>query len=311
MKTRALGDLSVSVVGLGCNNFGQRLEAARTERVVGAALDAGITLFDTADVYGGSDSERYLGRALRFRRDEAVVATKFGLPLDDSDIITGGAHPDYVRRCVEGSLRRLGTDRIDLYQLHSPDPDVPLEDTLGVLDEQVAAGKVLEVGCSNFDAAQIDAAESLSAAGSMARFVSVQNRYSLLTRDPENDGVLDACARHGIGMLPYFPLEGGLLTGKYRRGEPLPEGTRLASMGERASRFRTDASVEAVERLRTFCEQRGRSLLDLAVSWLAAQPAVASVIAGATRPEQVVANVEAAGWPLTSEELTEIDELVA
>lgn len=307
MESRALGSLNVALVGLGCNNFGRRLDRARTEAVVGAALDAGITLFDTADVYGGGASEEYLGQALSSRRDEAVIATKFGARLGD-DPETGGASPRWVERAVEDSLRRLGTDRIELYQLHQPDDATPIEATLEALDRLVQAGKVLQVGCSNFSAEQIDAAEDASRDQGLVRFVSVQNHYSLLTRDPEQ-GVVQACQRHGLGVLPYFPLESGMLTGKYRRGEDAPEGTRLAGMGQRASRFRNERNAEIVEQLRSFCEQRGRTLLELAFSWLAAQPTVASVIAGATKPEQVEGNVAAVGWKLSEDELAQVDRI--
>ncbi len=309
MDTRTLGSLDVSVVGLGCNNFGGRLDQTATDAVVGAALDAEVTLFDTADAYGGTRSEELLGAALGKRRDQAVVATKFGMRLGD-DPATGGASPAWVERAVTDSLRRLGTDRIDLYQLHTPDEATPIEDTLVALDRLVQAGKVLEVGCSNFSAGQIDAAAQASAEHGLARFVSVQNRYSLLTRDPEQ-GVTDACKRHGLGILPYFPLESGMLSGKYRAGEDPPAGTRLAGMGDRAGKFRNERTVAAVERLRGYCEERGHTLLELAFSWLLCQPTVASVIAGGTRPEQVQANVAAAGWTLTDAELADVDHLLA
>ncbi len=307
MDTRRIGSLEVSVVGLGCNNFGGRIDADRTDAVVGAALDAGITLFDTADIYGGARSEDLLGKALGGRRDEVVVATKFGMPYQDHE---GGAAPAYVRRAVEDSLRRLGTDRIDLYQLHAPDAAVPVADTLGALDELVRAGKVREIGCSNFGAAQLREAGEAAATADTARFVSVQNQYSLLHRKPEHDGVLAECERQGLAFLPYFPLHYGLLTGKYRAGEPAPEGTRVAGMpDEQAARVLTDGALAAVDELSGLAGSEGRSVLDLAVAWLLHRPEVASVIAGATRPEQVRANVAADAWTLPPALLEPVDRV--
>ncbi|MBA3622503.1 MAG: aldo/keto reductase [Euzebyales bacterium] len=307
MQTNTIGSLTVSAVGLGCNNFGGRIGAARTHEVVTAALDAGITLFDTADIYGGTHSEELLGQALGDRRDEAVIASKFGADAPEHGL-SGGAGAAYVRQAVDDSLRRLGTDRIDLYQLHTPDDATPITETLEALDGLVQAGKVREVGCSNFDAAQIDEAHKAAADRGVTAFVSVQNRYSVLHREPEQ-GVIQACRRHGMGLLPYFPLEGGMLTGKYRPGEDAPEGSRLAGMGQRAERFRNARNVEIAEHLRAFCEQRGHTLLELAFSWLLAQPVVPSVIAGATSAEQVKGNVAAAEWQLTHDELAEIDTI--
>lgn len=307
METRAIGSLSVSLVGLGCNNFGRRLDAEGTRAVVTAALDHGITLFDTADVYGGDGlSERLLGEALGGRRDEAVVATKFGMPLDDE---RRGAHPDYVRRACEDSLRRLHTDRIDLYQLHAPDPDVPIEETLGALDELVTAGKVREIGSSNFSGGQLDEAERGAAERGTARFVSAQNRWSALSRGVEED-VVPAARRNGLTMLPYFPLASGLLTGKYRPGaEPDPDW-RIASMPEDRRRDLLDeARLRRVVALEDVAREHGHSLLELAFSWLATQDVVASVIAGATRPEQVASNVIAAGWRLDADALAAVDEI--
>jgi aryl-alcohol dehydrogenase-like predicted oxidoreductase len=304
METRRIGSLNVSVVGLGCNNFGWRLNADDTSVVVHAALDAGINFFDTADIYGGTRSEEFLGRGLGRRRNEVVIATKFGMPVDKR---RRGAKPEYVRQAVEESLRRLGTDRIDLYQLHQPDPEVPIEDTLGALDELVRAGKVREIGCSNFSANQLRAAEAAIRAGA-ARFVSLQNEYSLLHREPERD-VIPECVRAGIAFLPYFPLASGLLTGKYRRGRPAPEGSRLQSrLG--TDPF-TDETLALVESLLQFATARGHTLIELAVSWLAARPAVASVIAGATSPQQVKTNAAAIGWRLTNTELGELDAIVS
>ena len=230
MKQRTLGSLSVSEVGVGCNNFGTRLDQAGAQAVVDAALESGVNFFDTADIYGATKSEVFLGEALGARRSEVVIATKFGMPLDDTHF---GAKPEYVRAACDDSLRRLNTDYIDLYQLHFPDDTTPIADTLGALQELVAAGKVREIGCSNFTADQLR--EAKAAAGSGPSFVSVQNQYSLLERAPERDGVLDACAELGIGFLPFYPLANGLLTGKIRPGEPLPEGTRLANMPKERS----------------------------------------------------------------------------
>lgn len=309
MRVRSIGSLEVSVVGLGCNNLGRRVDQAGTDAVVGACLESGVTLFDTAESYGDGASEELLGAALGARRDQVVLATKFGW-LTEAGEGRGGARPDAVKRACEGSLRRLGTDRIDLYQLHKPHPDTPIADTLGALTELRDAGKVREIGCSNFSVAQIDAALSASAAGGLAPFASVQNQWSLLHREPETDGVADACARHGLAVLPYFPLASGMLTGKYRRGEPMPEGTRLAGMpADRARRYANERNFDTVERLEAFCAARGRTLLELAVSWLAGQDVVASVIAGATRPEQVRANAATAGWELDAGERAEVDRI--
>jgi aryl-alcohol dehydrogenase-like predicted oxidoreductase len=304
MEQRAIGSLRVSVVGLGCNNFGMRIDAAASDRVVGAALDSGITFFDTADIYGGTNSEVFLGRALAERRHEAIVATKFGLPLDEQ---RRGARPAYVRRAAEDSLKRLGIDCIDLYQLHQPDPDVPIADTLGTLDELVKAGKVREIGCSNFSAAQLDEASRGRAPGG-ARFVSVQNEYSVLHREPEAS-VLPACTRLGMAFIPYFPLASGLLTGKYEPGQPPPEDSRLTLPW--AARFASDENVRIAQALKTFAASRRHTLLELAISWLAARPQVASIIAGATSPEQVRANAAAASWAMNGEELAEIDRLTS
>jgi aryl-alcohol dehydrogenase-like predicted oxidoreductase len=302
VDTRKIGSLDVSVVGLGCNNFGVRLDAAGTAAVVSAALDAGITLFDTADIYGGTRSEEFLGRALGERRRDVVLATKFGMKVDDQ---RRGARPEYVRQAAEDSLRRLGTDYIDLYQLHEPDPSVPIADTLGALDELVQAGKVREIGCSNFSVAQLREARAAVRPGA-ARFVSVQNQYSLLHREPEQ-GVLQECEREGLAFIPFFPLESGLLTGKVRRGQQAPEGSRLRE-GRYADRFLNDERLDAVEELIAFAESRGHTVLELAFAWLLAHPPVASVIAGATKPEQVRANAAAAAWRLASADLAEIDE---
>jgi aryl-alcohol dehydrogenase-like predicted oxidoreductase len=303
MDTRRIGALEVSVVGLGCNNFGGRLDAEATARVVDAALAAGITFLDTADIYGGTLSEEYLGQALQGRRDRVVLATKFGMKVGEG---RQGAKPDYVRRALDDSLKRLRTDRIDLYQLHQPDPAVPIADTLAALDEAVRAGKVREIGCSNFSAAQLREAEAAVRAGA-ARFVSVQNEYSLLERAPEAE-VLPECERQGLAFLPYFPLASGLLTGKHRRGQAAPTGARIQP-GGRFADLLSSRNLEVVEALLGFAESRGHTLLELAISWLLSHPQVASVIAGATAPEQVAANAQAASWRLTPADLAEIDAI--
>ena len=304
MERRDIGSLRVSVVGLGCNNFGPRLDATHTADVVHAALDAGINFFDTADLYGSGKSEGYLGRALRGRRSEAVIATKFG---HQRSAFGTGARPELVRSAAEGSLRRLGTDVIDLYQVHQPDPKTPIADTLGAMNELVKEGKVREIGCSNFSVEQLRDAAAAVGPG-QARFVSVQNEYSMLHRDPER-GVLVECERQRLAFLPYFPLASGLLTGKYRRGHPLPQG-RLTEGGGYGALL-SEKNLETVERLIAFAERKRRTVLELAISWLLARPVVASVIAGATRPQQVRANAAAAEWRLTPEELKEIDRLLA
>lgn len=300
MEHRRIGSLDVSVVGLGCNNFGGRLDYTRTLAVVDSALESGINFFDTADIYGGTRSEEFLGRALEGRRDRVILATKFGMKVDDQ---RQGAKPDYVRQACEDSLRRLRTDTIDLYLLHQPDPSTPITDTLGALDGLVRSGKVRNIGCSNFSAAQLREAETAASNG--AKFISVENEYSLLHREPEKE-VLAECERQGLAFLPFFPLASGMLSGKYRKGQPLPENARLT---ESSTRFFNDRNLEIVEQLVAFVESRGHSLLELAFSWLLSRPLVASVIAGATSPEQVRANVAAAGWRLSMDDLAEVDKL--
>jgi aryl-alcohol dehydrogenase-like predicted oxidoreductase len=310
MQTRSIGALDASVVGLGCNNFGGRIDEAATRTVVDAALDAGITLFDTADIYGGTLSEEFLGRALAGRRERALIATKFGGPIDDER--KGGASAAYIPRACDDSLRRLGTDHIDLYQLHFPDQATPLEETLGALNDLVRAGKVREIGSSNFSAEMIEQSAAISASNGWARFVSVQNEYSLLRRGPEKQGVLEACAKHDVAFIPYFPLASGVLSGKYKRGEAPPAGTRLAGMpAERREQALSDAVMNRVEHLDSWAQAHGHSLLDLAFAWLLARPVVASVIAGATKPEQVAANAAAADWQLSEHDLDEIDRAIA
>jgi aryl-alcohol dehydrogenase-like predicted oxidoreductase len=302
MERRSIGSLQVSVVGLGCNNFGMRIDDAATERVVAAALDSGINFFDTADIYGATKSEEFLGRALKGRRQRAIVATKFGMAVDEHRT---GARPDYVRRACDDSLKRLGTDVIDLYQLHQPDTSVPIADTLGALNDLVQAGKVKEIGCSNFSAEQLDEASRAVKSGA-ARLVSVQNEYSVLHREPEKS-VLTACDRLGLAFLPYFPLASGLLTGKYDPAKGAPKESRLSLSW--TSRFTSEKNVGIAEALKAFAAARNHTLLELACSWLASRSQVASVIAGATSPEQIRANAAAVNWSLTREDLAEIDRL--
>jgi len=302
VETRTIGSLDVSVVGLGCNNFGMRIGRKETAAVVGAALDAGITLFDTADIYGGTKSESYLGAALGARRDEIVLATKFGVPYEGHE---GGASAAYVRTALEDSLTRLGTDRVDLYQLHAPDPETPVAETIGVLAELVDEGKIRQFGCSNFSAAMVVEAAAATPPGRPG-FVSVQNQYNILSREPE-DEVLPECGRLGMTFLPYFPLASGLLSGKYRAGEPPPEGTRLAAMGERAASQLSDERLARVAALDALAQRHGNGVLDLAFGWLLSRRVVASVIAGATRPEQVAANVAAGQWRPGDDVLAEVD----
>jgi aryl-alcohol dehydrogenase-like predicted oxidoreductase len=296
MRTRVLGGggPEVSVVGLGTNNFGRRCDYEQTLAVIDAALDAGVTLLDTADIYGQGTSEEYIGRALDGRRDRVVIATKFGSEMDERPEERRG-NPDYIQWAVEGSLRRLRTDVIDVYQMHEPDPLTPIEETLGALNDLVAAGKVRWIGSSNFSAAQIEAAEEISRGAGFHRFVSAQNEYSLVEREAERE-VLPVCEKLEIGFLPYFPLASGLLSGKYRRGEEATEG-RLAG------REIPDERWDGVEALQRYADERGVSLLEVAISGLLAMPAVTSVIAGATKPEQVRANVAAAAWEPADEDL--------
>lgn len=300
MLTRRIGSLDVSVIGLGCNNFGRRLDAQATNKVVGAALAEGINFFDTADIYGSTHSEEFLGKALGRHRKDVIVATKFGMKVDES---RKGAHPDYVLRAAEDSLRRLGTDYIDLYQLHEPDETVPIADTLGALDQLVQAGKVREIGCSNFTVDQIREADAAAKPGA-ARFASVQNEYSIFHRQPELD-VLPECSGTGMAFLPYFPLANGLLTGKYRRGQPAPTGSRIESgwHGE----LLTGENIEIVEQLIEFAAGCKRTILDMAFSWILTRPMVASVIAGATSADQVRANAIAGTWHLSDLDLEKIN----
>lgn len=309
MEHRTLGQLSVSVVGLGCNNFGRRIDADRTKAVVDAAIDAGIDYFDTAESYGDGASEELLGRALGARRGEVLIATKWGHTASLAEGERGG-DPAVIRRRLEASLRRLGTDYVDHYQLHRPDPDTPVAETLGCLAELRDEGKIREIGCTHFTAEQLRDAHRVAAETGLPAWPSVQNHYSVLTRDPEHDGVFATCAELGVAFVPYFPLEAGLLTGKYRLGQERPAGARLAILGARADDFIDDARLAIVERLIAWTAGRGRSLLDLALSWHTSNPLVATVIAGATTPEQVRANVAAADWALTDADRAEVDALV-
>lgn len=311
MQHRRLGNsgLFVSEVGLGCNNFGGRVDAAGTQRVVDAALEQGINFFDTADVYGEQQSETLLGKALGDRRSDVVIATKFGSPMGKGGLNRGGSRR-YVRRAVEASLARLGTDYIDLYQIHLPDAATPIAETLSVLDDLVREGKVRYVGHSNFSGWQIADAHWTAHDLKCAAFVSAQNHYNLIERAVTHE-VIPASERFGLGVLPYFPLASGLLTGKYKRDEPAPQGTRLALVERLAKRALTERNFDLVERLEGFARERGKSLLDLAFSWLLSQPVITSVIAGATSPEQVAANAAAGdGWHLEPDEMAKVMEIL-
>ena len=311
MELRRLGTsgLKVSAVGLGCNNFGMRIDQAQTQTVVDAALEAGITLFDTADIYGGSKSEVFLGEALKGKRDKAVIATKFANPMGEGAYLRGGSRR-YIVSAVEASLKRLQTDHIDLYQMHVPDADTPIEETLRALDDLVRDGKVLYLGNSNFSGWQIADAEWISRTSKLERFVSAQNLFSLLERGAAKE-VLPACDQFGLGFLPFFPLASGLLTGKYKRGEAAPEGTRLAAWGARGQAALNERNLDRVEKLETWATDQGHTLLELAFAWLLAHPAVSSVIAGATSPEQVQANAAAANWTLSAQDRDEVTKLIS
>ena len=310
LPTRRLGDseLEASEVGLGCNNFGGRIGLEQTRAVLDEALAAGITLFDTADTYGGGGgSELLMGEVLEGRRDEFVLATKFGMQMRGAEAESAPAAPrgsrEYIRWAVDGSLRRLRTDRIDLYQYHQPDGVTPIAETLAALAELVSEGAVTAIGCSNFSAAELEQAAKIAPAEGLPHFVTLQNHYSLLEREIEAE-VAPACERLGVSILPFFPLESGLLTGKYKRGEAGPEGTRLAG-----SSPGTDAQFDVVEAIERFAAERGIEPIDVAIAGLLAQPAVASVIAGATKPEQVRANVATLRWTATAEDLEELDRI--
>jgi aryl-alcohol dehydrogenase-like predicted oxidoreductase len=310
MEFRELGNsgLRVSVAGLGCNNFGGRIDFEATRRVVHKALDLGVNFFDTADTYGDRGrSEEYLGKILGSRRDEVIIATKFGLPMSD-DARPRNASSRYVMDAIEASLRRLGTDYVDLYQIHFPDLDTPIEETLTALDALVRQGKVRYIGCANFEIWQIvDAVRTAKNLG-LAGLVSCQNQYSLLVQDAEQE-ILPAADNFRLGFLPYYPLAGGFLTGKYRRGEPMPEGARLNTTKRLADRYVTERNWTLIEKLEALATARGHTLLDLAFAWLLAHRPVSSVIAGATKPEQVEANVKATAWDLSAEDMDAVDRV--
>jgi aryl-alcohol dehydrogenase-like predicted oxidoreductase len=308
MKMRRLGTsgLMVSEIGLGCNNFGMRIDQKATQAVVDAAIEAGISFFDTADVYGGTKSEEFLGKALGKRRPDVILATKFGMRIGDDPRRMGGSRR-WIMRAVEDSLTRLSTDYIDLYQFHAPDRDTPIDETLRALDDLVTQGKVRYVGNSNFSGWQIADADWTAAGGT--RFVSAQNQFSLLERKVEFE-VLPACEHFGLGFLPFFPLASGLLSGKYRRGEKPPEGTRLAAWGARGQAAMSDKNFDKVEKLETWAGERGHTILELAFAWLLGHEVVSSVIAGATTPDQVRSNAATAGWTLTPDEVDEVGKLI-
>jgi aryl-alcohol dehydrogenase-like predicted oxidoreductase len=310
MLKRKLGTLGpeVSLVGLGTNNFGGRIDLAASRLVVAKALDLGVTLIDTADAYGNQGgSEEILGQLLGPRRKDVVLATKFGLPMDNAGTLRGASRR-YIVQAIEASLRRLKTDWIDLYQLHRPDPATPIEETLRTLDDLVHSGKVRFIGCSNLSAVQLEEAQSVAARNGLASFVSCQDEYSLLKRGLEKDRIA-VMQKHGLGLLPFFPLASGLLSGKYKRGAPPPAGSRLASSARHADGVLNERNWRIVENLSAFAARNGHALLELAMSWLAGRPFISSIIAGATKPEQVVANVAAVEWQLSAADLAEIDRL--
>jgi aryl-alcohol dehydrogenase-like predicted oxidoreductase len=310
MRFRQLGNsgLEVSLVGLGTNNFGRRCDAAQSARVLDQAVESGVNFIDTANIYSAGESETHIGKWLRGKRDQVLIATKFGMKMGEGPMQTGASR-QHLMASIEASLTRLQTDCIDLYQLHQVDRRIPIEETLRALDDLVRQGKVRYIGASNFDAWHLCEAEWTSRDRSLNRFVSVQNHYNLLKRDIERE-VTPFCEAYGVGIIPFFPLESGLLTGKYHRGEVSPAGGRLAG-SPRGDELLTDANFDILERLERFGEARGHTLLDVAIAGLAAQPAVASVIAGATSPEQVLANAASAEWELSAEDRAALDEIVA
>jgi aryl-alcohol dehydrogenase-like predicted oxidoreductase len=301
--------LALSALGLGCNNFGRRLDFEGTRRVVDAAFAAGITFIDTADVYGNAGgSERLLGETLGSRRKDVVLATKFGLPMDEAGSLKGASRA-YVMTAVEASLKRLKTDWIDVYYLHRPDPATPIEETLRALDDLVRQGKVRFTGCSNLSGPQLADSIKIAREQELVAFAAAQDEYSLLSRGIEAD-LVPVLERHGLALVPYFPLASGMLTGKYRKGQPIPSGTRL-SEPRSSSRFMSEKNVATVEQLAAFCAERGRTMLELAFGWLLSRGAIASVIAGATSPEQVCQNAGALGWQLTADEIAAVDRITA
>ena len=311
MEKRKLGKsgIEVSVVGLGCNNFGA-LPVDASKRVVDRAIELGITLFDTADVYGNrGGSELQLGEILGTRRKDIVLATKFAMPMDDAGT-KSGASAAYIRQACEDSLKRLKTDWIDLYQQHRPDPKSPIEGTLRALDDLVKQGKVRAIGCSNMLADQLDAAQETSRNNHLAAYVTAQDEYSLLVRGIE-PALVPTLEKEGMGLLPYFPLASGLLTGKYEQGKEIPAGTRYSRMGRFGERYMTEENWRIVDGLTGFAKSKGHTLLDLAFAWLIAHPFLSSVIAGATRPEQVEQNAKAAAWKLSAADVAEVNRLTA
>jgi aryl-alcohol dehydrogenase-like predicted oxidoreductase len=313
METRNLGQsgLRVSAIGLGCNNFGGRIDFEATRKVIHTALDLGITLFDTADIYGNrGGSETEMGQVLGDERKRIILATKFGNPMDDAGVKVGGSRR-YIMQAVEDSLRRLRTDWIDLYQIHAPDPRTPIEETLRALDDLVHQGKVRYIGCSNFPAWQVVEAQWTAKTNGLHAFVSCQDEYSLLVRHVVEPQLKPAMLKYGMGLLPFFPLASGLLTGKYRRNATLPADARLAKNAGLADRYLTERNWPVAERLGDFAERRGHSLLDQAFSWLLMQAPVSSVIAGATSPEQLRQNVQTGNWTLSADELMEVNQITA
>jgi len=304
MRTGRLGSLEVSVIGLGCNNFGRALDRAASRVAVDAALDAGINIFDASDNYGEGRAESYLGAALGDRRHQVVIATKFGMPVSGIPD-SGGARPDYIRRAIDRSLGELGTDYIDLYQLHRPDPEVPIEDTLIELDALVEQGKVREVACSNLEADQLSEAAAVAREKGLRSFLANQVEYSLLHRTPETNGLVEVCEREQVALLPYYPLASGMLTGKARRGQPLEGRLQM----DRYQGYLTDSNFDIVEALRAFASERGVTIVQVALGWLLAQPTVPFVTAGATKPDQIKANVAAADWTPSDADVAELNQI--
>ena len=312
MEFRRLGrsGLKVSIAGIGCNNFGMRIDEETSGAVVRAALDAGVTLFDSADVYGNGRSEEFLGRALGTERNRVIIASKFSWPMGQGPY-EGGTSRQYIMRAVEASLRRLGTDYLDLYQVHRPDWETPIEETLDALNDLIRDGKVRYIGSSAFTGWQIADADWTARTRHQSRFISAQNEWSMLERTIEPD-VVPACRHFGLGVLPYFPLANGFLSGKYRRGEPFPSGSRLEAWKDRFGHVASDENFTRLEQLTTFANNRGHTMLELAIGWLATRPVVSSVISGATTPEQVKANaVAATAWRLSDEEMDEVNSILA
>ncbi|MDW3178952.1 MAG: aldo/keto reductase [Acidimicrobiia bacterium] len=306
MRTAMVGSLEVSVIGLGCNNFGRALDQAGTNEVVAKSLEVGINFFDTASNYGEAQSEGFLANALGSRRDEAVIGTKFGLAIPGFEQ-SGGARPEYVRAAIERSLTQLQTDRIDLFQLHFPDPDTPIAETLGAMNELVLEGKVIEIGCSNMSAEQMAEAAAASRDGELARFVSNQIEYSMVNREVETNGSVEVAVDENIALLPFYPLASGLLTGKKRQGQPVEGRLNM----DRYQRFLSDDNYAVAERLRAFADRVGQEMSVIALAWVLAQPAVPAVTPGATKPEQVVSNAKASDWVPSEAELAELRELLA